>query len=81
MSAGWTCRSCSGPASLYSTSATLRADKRATVTARTQGGIRQLLKEEGDWVDEGQPMAILEDDEQRIAFEQAKARAGVMSAR
>jgi len=61
--------------SLYSTSATLRADKRATVTARTQGVIRQLLMEEGDWVEEGQPMAILEDDEQRIAFEQAKARA------
>ena len=31
---------------LYSTSATLRADKRATVTARTQGVIRKLLVEE-----------------------------------
>jgi membrane fusion protein (multidrug efflux system) len=59
--------------SLYSTSATLRADKRATVTARTRGVIRKLLVEEGDWVDAEQPLAILENDEQRIAFEQMSA--------
>lgn len=61
--------------SLYSTSATLRAEKRATVTARTQGVIRQLLVEEGDWVREGQSLAVLEDEAQRIAFEQARANA------
>jgi len=61
--------------SLYSTSATLRADKRATVSARTQGVVRQLLVEEGDWVEAGQSLAVLEDEEQRIAFEQAKAGA------
>jgi len=59
--------------SVYSTSATLRADKRATVTARTKGVIRKLLVEEGDWVQAGQAMAVLENDEQRIAFEQASA--------
>jgi membrane fusion protein (multidrug efflux system) len=58
---------------VYSTSATLRADKQATVTARTRGVIHKLLVEEGDWVEEDQPLAILEDDEQRIAFEQASA--------
>ncbi len=58
---------------LYSTSATLRADKRATVSARTQGVVRELLVEEGDWVEEGRKLAVLENDEQRIAFEQAKA--------
>ena len=58
---------------LYSTSATLRADKQATVTARTRGVIRQLLVEEGDWVRKDQKLAVLEDDEQRIAFEQASA--------
>ena len=61
---------------LYSTSATLRADKQATVTARTKGVIRQLLVEEGDWVREGQELAVLENDEQRIAFEQASATYG-----
>jgi membrane fusion protein (multidrug efflux system) len=58
---------------VYSTSATLRADKQATVTARTRGVIRKLLVEEGDWVKKNQSLAILEDDEQRIAFEQASA--------
>ena len=59
--------------SIYSTSATLRADKRATVMARTRGVLRQLQVEEGDWVDADQVVAVLEDDEQRIAFEQASA--------
>ena len=59
--------------SVYSTSATLRADKQATVTARTRGVIHQLLAEEGDWVKQNQSLAILENDEQRIAFEQASA--------
>ena len=59
--------------SLYTTSATLRADKRATVTARTQGVVRELLVEEGDRVRKGQQLAQLEDDEQRIAFELAAA--------
>jgi len=63
---------------LYSTSATLRSDKRATVTARTQGVVRKLLVEEGDWVKQDQELAVLEDDEQRIAFEQAKANAETM---
>lgn len=55
--------------SLYTTSTTLRSDRRATVTARTQGVIRRLLVEEGDTVAEGQALAMLEDDEQTIDFE------------
>jgi len=55
----------------YSTSATLRAEKSATVTARTGGVIEQLLHEEGDWVAAGDVLAILEDDEQTIEFERA----------
>ena len=56
---------------LYSTSATLRADRLATVVARTSGVIQRLLVEEGDRVLEGQELAFLEDDEQRIEFERA----------
>ena len=52
--------------SLYHTSATLRADKTATVTARTGGVVQRLLVEEGDRVKTGQELAILENDEQRI---------------
>ena len=58
--------------SLYSTSATLRADRVATVIARTRGVIRQLAVEEGDRVQAGQALAYLEDDEQRIAGDRAR---------
>ena len=55
--------------SLYTTSATLRADKQATVTARTRGVIRELLVEEGHRVQADQPLAILENDEQQIDYD------------
>jgi len=58
---------------VYSTSTTLRADRQATVIARTSGVIRQLLAEEGDRVSEGQSLAILEDDEQKIEAERTRA--------
>lgn len=56
-------------ASAYTTSATLRAERRTTVIARTTGVIEELLVEEGDLVREGQPLARLEDEEQRFAQE------------
>ncbi|HVS01401.1 MAG TPA: efflux RND transporter periplasmic adaptor subunit [Thermoanaerobaculia bacterium] len=59
--------------SLYSTSSTLRSDRRATVTTRTAGVIRRLLVEEGDAVREGQSLAVLDDEEQSIAAERAQA--------
>ena len=59
-------------ASFYSTSATLRADRRATVIARTRGVIQELEVEEGDRVREGQALAVLENDEQRIAAARAR---------
>lgn len=58
--------------SLYSTSATLRADRRATVIARTRGVVRRLAVEEGDRVGAEQPLAFLEDEEQKIAAARAR---------
>ncbi len=58
--------------SLYSTSATLRAERQATVTARTRGVVRALEAEEGDRVAAGAVLAHLEDDEQRIAAARAR---------
>ena len=58
--------------SLYSTSATLRADRRATVIARTRGVVRRLVVEEGDAVDAGQPLAFLEDEVQKISAARAR---------
>ena len=60
---------------LYDTTATLRAEKRATVTSRTQGVVEKLLVEEGDIVRAGQTLAELENDEQRIEFDRARATA------
>ncbi len=57
---------------LYSTSATLRADRQTTVIARTRGVIRGLEVEEGDLVTQDQALARLEDDEQRIAAARAR---------
>jgi len=62
---------------LYSTSATLRAEKRATVTARTRGVVERLLVEEGDDVAAGDPLAELEDDEQRLELARARAVAEI----
>lgn len=56
---------------LYSSSATLRAEQQATVKARTRGIVERLAVEEGDQVHAGQPLAWLEDDEQRIALARA----------
>jgi len=57
----------------YSTTATLRADRRASVIARTRGVIEGLLVEEGDRVRAGQPVARLENEEQTIANDIAQA--------
>jgi membrane fusion protein (multidrug efflux system) len=59
--------------SLYSTSATLRADRHATVIARTRGVVERLVVEEGDRVGAGQPLAYLEDDEQIISAARARS--------
>ncbi|NIM02291.1 MAG: efflux RND transporter periplasmic adaptor subunit [Acidobacteria bacterium] len=60
---------------LYATTATLRADKLATVTARTEGVVQRLLVEEGDSVKAGQPLAELENEEQKIALERERTAA------
>lgn len=62
---------------LYSTSATLRARRQATVIARTRGVIEELRVEEGDRVSKGQVMAVLENDEQQIAAARARSAAEV----
>jgi RND family efflux transporter MFP subunit len=58
--------------SLYSTSATLRADRQATVIARTRGVVRRLAVEEGDRVGAEQPLPFLENEEQKIAAARAR---------
>lgn len=59
--------------SAYSTSATLRAEKRAIVSSRTRGVLEELLVEEGESVASGQVIAVLENDEQELAVARFEA--------
>ncbi|MEM7244802.1 MAG: efflux RND transporter periplasmic adaptor subunit [Acidobacteriota bacterium] len=58
--------------SIYSSTATLRPRRQATVTARTKGVVERLLVEAGDEVREGALLARLEDADQRIAAKRAR---------
>jgi membrane fusion protein (multidrug efflux system) len=64
-------------AATYSTSATLRAEKRATVTSRTRGVLEELRVEEGEPVKAGQVLAQLEDDEQQLAVNRFETSEGI----
>ncbi|MCA8920717.1 MAG: efflux RND transporter periplasmic adaptor subunit [Planctomycetes bacterium] len=60
---------------IYPTSATLRAAQRATVTSRSQGELERILVDEGAYVEEGQILAELDDEEERLRLAQAEAKA------
>lgn len=63
-----------GPISAYySTTATLEADEEAMVVAKVRGVIQKLNVEEGDYIQRGQVMAQLEDEQLEIEAARAKA--------
>lgn len=59
--------------SYYSATATLAAEKAATILARANGVITDRLVEEGDLVDEGTNLLQIEDDEYRLRLAQAES--------
>lgn len=59
--------------SYYTATATIEAQNRAEVRARTTGVVRKLLKEEGDRVKAGDLLLLLEDDEAALRLQQAEA--------
>jgi len=56
------------------TTATLESEKTATVLAKITGEIVELRAEEGDWVKEGDILALLDGAVQRTSVSEAKAR-------
>lgn len=68
-------------ASTYKATATLEAEKEAQVLARVTGVVRALAAEEGDLVQAGAPLLIIENDEYRFRVEQAQAAAANLRAR
>lgn len=57
----------------YAGTATLEAEREATVVAKTTGVLLELLAEEGNVVEQGDALARLEHDQQQLAVEQAQA--------
>ncbi len=62
-------------ASYYQATAVLEAEKEAEVLARITGVIKQRLVEEGDLVQAGDPLLIIDNAEYRYRLEQAEATA------
>ena len=60
-------------ASYYTATATLTAEKEAEVLARATGIALALHSEEGDWVQTGQTLLQIEDEEYRLRLAQAEA--------
>ncbi len=56
----------------YSASASLDPDKQAAVLSRVNGVIQKVLAEEGDRVQEGQPLLLIDDTEYRHRLVQAE---------
>jgi len=59
-------------ASYYATTSVLEAEHHAVVVARTTGVARELFHEEGDFVEAGDPLLQLEDDDQQLQLKQAR---------
>lgn len=57
----------------YSSTATLEADEEATVAAKVRGIVQKINVEEGDYVDAGDVLVQLEDNQLRLEAKRAKA--------
>ncbi len=68
-------------ATYYHATATLEANKEATVPARVSGLVTELLAEEGDRVGAGEGLLRIEDAEYRYRLQQAEAEAVKQRAR
>jgi len=65
----------------YEATATLEAEKEASILARVTGVVEKLLAEEGDEVREGAPLLVVANDEYRLRLTQAEARTANLRAR
>jgi len=61
-------------ASYYVTTATIEPNSDAKIIARTSGAVKQILHEEGDDVEVGEVLLVLDDDDQRLRAKQAKQK-------
>ncbi|MBZ0266774.1 efflux RND transporter periplasmic adaptor subunit, partial [bacterium] len=59
--------------SYYTATATLEAENRAEIATRVSGVVKRILREEGDFVQAGEVLLLLEDDEAKYRLQQAAA--------
>ncbi|MGD8395113.1 MAG: efflux RND transporter periplasmic adaptor subunit [Candidatus Eiseniibacteriota bacterium] len=65
-------------ADFFATTATIEAEKEATLLAKTHGQVIELAVEEGDTVEKGQLLARLDDAEYQANLSQARVKANNM---
>ncbi len=68
-------------ASYYTATATLAAEKEATILSRVSGVVQKRMVEEGDVVTEGTELLLIDNDEYRFLYEQARAARQDLDAR
>ena len=61
-----------GIAAYYRAASVIEADRLVELVGRTAGRVRSVDVEEGDWVEEGQILAELENDRERIQLQKAE---------
>jgi membrane fusion protein (multidrug efflux system) len=61
-------------AAYYRASSVLEADRHVELLAKVQGRVRKVLVEEGQWVREGQVLAELENERERVQLKQAELK-------
>jgi RND family efflux transporter MFP subunit len=60
----------------YRASSFIEADRHVELVTRTTGRVRKVMVDEGDWVEEGQVLAELENDRERIQLRQMQLKVG-----
>ncbi len=67
--------------SYYKATATLEAERQAEVLARVTGAVQELKAEEGDFIDAGDVLLVIDNDEYRLRVQQAVARTANLRSR
>lgn len=62
-------------ASFYTTTASIEAEFEAEIRSRSEGVVKELLKEEGDVVESGDLLAVIDDSDQILRLKQAELTA------
>lgn len=63
-----------GVAAFHRAASSIEADRLVDVTCRTAGRLASVRAEEGDWVEQGEVLAVLENDRQEVELRRAELK-------